>query len=77
MIGARVVWDPRNNLFSEALRMAEALRPQCGVIENVPGLVTLAGGAYLPAILEGLAEAGYNAACAELMAAQYGAPQMR
>jgi DNA (cytosine-5)-methyltransferase 1 len=77
MIGARVVWDERNNLFREALRMAKALQPRCVVIENVPGLVTLAGGAYLRAILEGLAEAGYNAACAELLAAQYGAPQMR
>lgn len=77
IIGARVVWDERNNLFREALRMAKALKPRCVVIENVPGLVTLAGGAYLRAILEGLAEAGYRAACAELLAAQYGAPQMR
>src|SRR5205814_163878 len=37
----------------------------------------LAGGAYLRAILEGLGNAGYSAACAELLAAQYGAPQMR
>ena len=77
MIGARVVWDARNNLFREALRLAGELRPQCVVIENVPGLVTLAGGAYLRAILQGLDEAGYTAACAELLAAQYGAPQMR
>src|SRR5262249_9229098 len=39
--------------------------------------VTLAGGAYLRAILEGLRDTGYHAACAELLAAQYGAPQMR
>jgi DNA (cytosine-5)-methyltransferase 1 len=77
MIGSRVVWDKRNNLFREALRLAEELQPRCVVIENVPGLVTLAGGAYLRAILEGLDEAGYEAACAELLAAQYGAPQMR
>jgi DNA (cytosine-5)-methyltransferase 1 len=77
IIGARVVWDERNNLFREALRMAKGLAPRCVVIENVPGLVTLAGGAYLRAILDGLAECGYQAACAELLAAQYGAPQMR
>jgi len=47
------------------------------VIENVPGLVTLAGGAYLRAILQGLQDEGYEAACAELLAAQYGVPQMR
>jgi len=77
IIGSRVVWDERNNLFKEVLRLASELRPRCVVIENVPGLVTLAGGAYLHAILEGLSAAGYEAACAELLAAQYGAPQMR
>lgn len=77
MIGARVVWDVRNNLFREVLRLAGDLKPRCVVIENVPGLVTLAQGAYLGAILQGLADQGYEAACAELLAAQYGAPQMR
>ena len=77
IIGSRVVWDQRNNLFKEVLRLASGLRPRCVVIENVPGLVTLARGAYLHAILEGLNAAGYDAACAELLAAEYGAPQMR
>ena len=77
IIGSRVVWDARNNLYREVLRLAAALRPRCVVIENVPGLLTLAKGAYLHEILEGLAGAGYEAGCAELLAAQYGAPQMR
>lgn len=77
MIGSRVVWDERNNLFLEVLRLARDLRPRAVVIENVPGLVTLAGGAYLRAILGGLRASGYRAACAELLAAQYGTPQMR
>jgi DNA (cytosine-5)-methyltransferase 1 len=77
MIGSRVVWDERNNLFREVLRLASELQPRVVVIENVPGLVTLANGAYLRAILQGLQEIGYNPACAELLAAQYGAPQMR
>jgi DNA (cytosine-5)-methyltransferase 1 len=77
IIGSRVVWDKRNNLFREVLRLASEVKPRCVVIENVPGLVTLASGAYLRTILQGLDEAGYDAACAELLAAQYGAPQMR
>jgi DNA (cytosine-5)-methyltransferase 1 len=77
MMGARVVWDRRNNLFREVLRVADETRPRCIVLENVPGLVTLAGGAYLRAIMTGLQDLGYSAACAELLAAQYGAPQMR
>jgi DNA (cytosine-5)-methyltransferase 1 len=77
MMGARVVWDERNNLFREVLRVTSGLRPRAVVVENVPGLLTLGGGAYLRAILQGLGEAGYVASCAELLAAQYGAPQMR
>ncbi|MFC1399909.1 MULTISPECIES: DNA cytosine methyltransferase [Streptacidiphilus] len=77
MLGSRVVWDQRNNLFREVLRLSEELAPRAIVIENVPGLVSLAGGAYLRAILEGLNARGYSAACAELLAASYGAPQMR
>jgi DNA (cytosine-5)-methyltransferase 1 len=77
IIGARVIWDERNNLFREVLRIARDLQPRCIVIENVPGLVNLARGAYLRAILTGLRESGYQAGCAELLAAQYGAPQMR
>ncbi|MYS22774.1 MULTISPECIES: DNA cytosine methyltransferase [unclassified Streptomyces] len=77
MLGSRVVWDERNNLYLEVLRLASELSPRAIVIENVPGLLTLGGGAYLRAILEGLNERGYRAACAELLAASYGAPQMR
>lgn len=77
ILGSRVVWDRRNNLFLEILRLTAELRPRCTVVENVPGLATLANGAYLRALLAGLGEIGYSAACAELLAAQYGAPQIR
>jgi C-5 cytosine-specific DNA methylase len=61
-----VIWDARNNLFLEVLRAAWELRPRCIIIENVPGLANLAGGAFLGAILQGLDDLGYAAACAEL-----------
>jgi DNA (cytosine-5)-methyltransferase 1 len=77
IIGQRVVWDPRNGLVKHFLEIAAALRPRCIVIENVPGLATLAGGAVLSDIGRNFAEAGYNVECAELLAAQYGVPQMR
>lgn len=77
IIGARVVHDPRNDLFREFLRLGETLRPRCIVIENVPGLATLGRGAVLTAIADGLTKAGYSVAFAELLAAQYGVPQMR
>jgi DNA (cytosine-5)-methyltransferase 1 len=77
VIGPRVVWDKRNNLFVEVLRLAKDLRPKAVVIENVPGLTSLGGGRYLASILEGLGALGYQAATAEVLAAQYGVPQMR
>jgi DNA (cytosine-5)-methyltransferase 1 len=77
MIGARTVGDPRNELVHQFLRLGRELRPKCMVIENVPGLATLAGGAVLKAILDGYRALGYSVAFAELLAAQYGVPQMR
>jgi DNA (cytosine-5)-methyltransferase 1 len=77
IIGARVVHDERNDLFRDFLRIGEALKPRCMVIENVPGLATLARGAILREILEGFRRLGYTTAFAELLAAQYGVPQMR
>lgn len=77
IIGARVVHDVRNDLFRDFLRIGEALQPRCMVIENVPGLATLAQGAILREIMEGLQALGYAANFAELLAAQYGVPQMR
>ncbi len=77
IMGARNLDDPRNNLFRPLLRIARSLKPRCVVIENVPGLLTLDGGRALRAIVDELREAGYSATFAELLAAQYGTPQMR
>ncbi len=69
--------DPRNDLFRESLRLAAELRPKCLVIENVPGLATLNGGRVLAALHDGYRALGYSFSFAELLAAQYGVPQMR
>src|SRR5258708_22897707 len=72
IIGQREIWDTRNGLFREFLRLATELQPRCVVIENVPGLATLGNGALLHEIGKAFAEAGYAVECAELLAAQYG-----
>lgn len=77
ILGQRQMRDPRNSLFHEFLRIAKELQPKCVVIENVPGLATLGGGALLQKIGAEFASAGYVVECAELLAAQYGVPQMR
>lgn len=77
IIGQRKIWDPRNGLVRHFLRIAEELKPRCVLIENVPGLATLEQGAVLREIGRMFTEAGYGVECAELLAAQYGVPQMR
>lgn len=77
IIGQREIWDPRNGLFHEFLRIAKELKPRCVVIENVTGLATLEKGAVLREIGRAFNDAGYSVECAELLAAQYGVPQMR
>ncbi len=77
ILGQRQIWDPRNGLFHEFLRIAKELRPRCLVIENVTGLATLDNGAVLRQIGQAFSDAGYTIDCAELLAAQYGVPQMR
>lgn len=58
-------------------RIAKALQPRSIVIENVPGIATLAQGAFLSEILAAYTGLGYSVSFAELLAAQYGVPQMR
>jgi DNA (cytosine-5)-methyltransferase 1 len=77
IIGQRQIWDPRNGLLHDFLRIAKELRPRCVVIENVTGLATLESGIVLGEIGTAFREAGYSVECAELLAAQYGVPQMR
>lgn len=77
ILGQRLLSDPRNSLFGEFIRIAGELKPKVAVIENVPGLATLGGGVLLRAIGEAFNRLGYDVECAELLAAQYGVPQMR
>lgn len=77
IIGQRQLWDPRNGLFREFMRIAGELAPKAIVIENVTGLATLEGGAVLTELGVAFRGAGYSVECAELLAAQYGVPQMR
>lgn len=77
IIGSRLVMDPRNDLFREFQRLGDELRPRAMVMENVPGMATLAGGRILRHVVDGFDQIGYQVSFAELLAAQYGVPQMR
>lgn len=70
--------DKRNFLFLDLLRFLAVLRPPMVVIENVSGLVSTKGGAFVDAIKEGLHSVGYPRVDHRLLnAADYGVPQSR
>lgn len=77
ILGRRHLSDPRNDLFREFARIAGEIRPKIVVVENVPGLATLHRGILLDEIGRAFRGLGYRIECAELLAAQYGVPQMR
>jgi DNA (cytosine-5)-methyltransferase 1 len=73
----RTVDNPKNRLYTEVLRYAEALRPRCLIIENVAGLRTLGHGMILRSIVRECHDLGYHVDWNVLCAADYGVPQFR
>lgn len=69
--------DERGNLALEYLRLAERLRSRWLVWENVPGVLSSAGGRDFGAFVGGLAELGYGWAYRCLDAQHFGLAQRR
>jgi DNA (cytosine-5)-methyltransferase 1 len=69
--------DDRGNLALEYLRLADRLRPRWLVWENVPGVLSSAGGRDFGAILGGMVELGYGIAYRVLDAQFFGVAQRR
>jgi DNA (cytosine-5)-methyltransferase 1 len=77
LAGQRLADDPRNRLFEEFVRVVSFTKPKFFVFENVSGLVSMAGGAILRAILNEFIVAGYSCSYRLMNAADYGVPQAR
>jgi DNA (cytosine-5)-methyltransferase 1 len=73
----RFLDDPRNALFKHYLRFLDEFRPQQIFFENVPGMLSLAGGAVFDQVLGELLNHGYHVSAKILFAAHYGVPQER
>jgi DNA (cytosine-5)-methyltransferase 1 len=74
----RVIDDPRNSLYRQYITIIRRLRPRVFVMENVPGLQNLAGGAVRQQILDDLRLYGeYRVASSVVDAAGFGVPQTR
>lgn len=73
----RQIDDPRNALYRECVRVIKEALPQTFMLENVPGLVSMANGEIMLQIMQDLAMAGYDLTWDILDAADYGVPQRR
>jgi DNA (cytosine-5)-methyltransferase 1 len=71
------VGDPRNRLYRKFLEAVALWQPQAVVMENVPGMLSVAGVNYAAVVTGELAELGYRAGYALLNAVWYGVPQFR
>ena len=69
--------DPRAGLFREYLRIVEGIMPRWLVMENVTGIMSIAGGAIVRQIFEEIEALGYRVEMRVLKAEEYGVPQER
>jgi DNA (cytosine-5)-methyltransferase 1 len=75
--GPRKMDDYRNRLYKEYVRVVCAKQPAAFIGENVKGLLTMAGGAILDAIVAEFSACGYKVFCQSINAKDYGVPQDR
>lgn len=74
----RLLDDPRNELYREFIRLLDRLRPRALVMENVPGMDQLRGGAVRRQIERDLSLDGdYVVTSGVLDAGDFGTPQRR
>lgn len=70
--------DERNFLFVEFIRVVELLEPDFVVIENVTGMKSVLGGAFVECVERALRDIGFPYVDHRVLnAADYGVPQMR
>jgi DNA (cytosine-5)-methyltransferase 1 len=69
--------DPRNSLVESFLDVVAYLRPRYVLMENVPGMLSLAKGRVPALLLSALESLGYQARLGILQAGYYGVPQNR
>lgn len=73
----RFLDDPRNALFRHYMRFLDEFRPHQFMFENVPGMLSLAGGQVFQLVLSEFHRHGYSATARVLFSAHYGVPQER
>ena len=75
--GPRDMNDKRNTLYTAMVKLAERVKPQAVVLENVPGMIQTNGGIGAKRVVEDFAKIGYKMVPKLLYAPDYGIPQIR
>ncbi len=75
--GPRDMNDKRNSLYLAMVKLADRLKPQAIVLENVPGMLQTNDGIGAKRIVEDFKEIGYTMTPKLLYAPDYGIPQIR
>ncbi len=75
--GKRIIEDERNHLYKSFLRFVEYFKPKAFLMENVPNILSMGGGAIKNQILKDFESIGYKISYAKLLASDFSVPQNR
>lgn len=75
--GPRNLNDKRNSLYLAMVKLANILKPQAVILENVPGMIQVNNGIGAERIVQDFSEIGYKMVPKLLYAPDYGIPQIR
>lgn len=75
--GPRDMNDKRNTLYLAMVELADRVKPQAVVLENVPGMLQTNGGIGAKRVVNDFAKIGYKMVPKLLYAPDYGIPQIR
>ena len=75
--GKRILEDKRNELYKSFVNFVQYFQPKAFVLENVPNVLSMGGGAVRDAIVRDFELLGYNVVYKVLLASDYGVPQNR
>ena len=75
--GKRIIDDDRNKLYKSFVRFVKHFKPKAFVMENVPNILSIGGGAIKDSIVKDFSELGYKVVYRVLTASDYGVPQNR
>lgn len=75
--GKRIIDDDRNKLYKSFVKFVAHFQPVAFVMENVPNILSIGGGAVKDAIIKDFSELNYKVSYKVLTASDYGVPQNR